>query len=246
MRTSGETSESSSREGINHGSEQQKSANEQVGVTKRVRSWATSLGTVAAYLALGLSIFNFCQANAEPQVGVYLPKLVRMFAQPKSSVSSPFIGVVIQPTYALLRSTTKTAVIVDVSLELHPPNGTVLAPTYVAWLQNSSLKDIGGPNAQLAYESEPAPIVVNQDQSQAPYLTFAAYGMEGISPGRWTFTLVSRQANGMVLTSRSCIDISPDWAQFINRSAMGSAIVPILRNDLGPANSVNACYIGRF
>lgn len=211
-----------------------------------MRSWTTSLGTVAAYLALGLSLFNFYQANAEPQVDVYLPKLVRVFAQPKSSVNSSFVGVVIQPTYALLRSTTKTAVIVDVSLELHPPNETVSAPTYVAWLQNGDLKDIGGPNAQLAYGSEPAPIVVNQSQPQAPYLTFAAYGMEAISPGRWTFTLVSREANGVVLTSRSCIDISPEWAQFINRSPMGSAIVPILRNDLGPANGVNACYTGRY
>jgi hypothetical protein len=169
-----------------------------------------------------------------------------VFAEPQSSVNSSFVGVIIQPTYALLKGTTKTAVIVDVSLELSPPNETVRAPTNAAWLQNNDLKDVGGPNAQLTFSSDPAPIVVNQSQPQAPHLMFAAYGMDKISPGRWNFTLISRQANGAVLTSRSCINISQAWAQFINRSPLGSATVPILRNDLDPSVDASECYKGGF
>jgi hypothetical protein len=140
MSSSGETPASSSDGETNHGSTQQRQANEQVGVTKKARSWTTSLGTAAAYLALGISVFNFVQANADPQVAIYLPKMVRVLAQPQSSVNSSFVGVIIQPTYALLKGTTKTAVIVDVSLKLSPPNETVRAPTNVAWLQNNDFK----------------------------------------------------------------------------------------------------------
>jgi hypothetical protein len=209
------------------------------------QAWATGLTALATCLALGLSFYNYLQADSDPQVAVFLPKIIRIFAQPQSSTTSAFVGVIIQPTYALLKTTDRTAVISDVSLGITPPGVGPLPEESVAWLSaGSSATSVQ--NSGISVSSDPAPIVVNQSQASEPYLLFAAYTLEKITPGKWSFTLKARRADGEYVTANSCINIVPRWSEFVNRSALGSAIMPIFRNDLGRDGDPSECYRGAF
>lgn len=205
-------------------------------ISKAVSAITAVLTALTAVAALILSLINWRQANADPQIVVYLPKIVRVFAQPRSPVSSPYIGLIIEPTYALLRNSEKTAVISDIALRLTPPDKSI-GPSSVAWLQFTGLVINGEPNPGISFVGDPSPIVVGQNSPQSPHLLFAVYGIEQVTPGRWILALETRQA-GKVIINNSCIDISPAWAQFVNRSSLGSPIIPIFRNDLGPAAKV--------
>ena len=165
-----------------------------------------------------------------------------MANEPKSSINSQFLGIIVQPTYTLLERTDETAIISDMSLAVRPPPG-VASPSNVAWL---SIDSPVIPTDVRGFTEDPAPIVVAQDRPQAPHLLFAAYGIETLTPGVWNFVLTARSADGQVLTKEFCVDITPDWAAFVGRSSLNSGLVPIFRKDLSSNPDPSGSYRGEF
>lgn len=199
-----------------------------------------TLGVATA--ALWLSIVNYSQANSAPEVVPYPPKLIRMFAQPASGTTHAFLGIVLQPTYTLMRTTSRTALLSDFMLEVTKPDGAKVDPRDIEWLQEGTVV----PSSTLNLNQDPAPFTVTPTNSQTLFLFFAIADPVQILPGHWEFHLKAQVAGLNPVEMPFCVNVDDKWQNFINRSHFGSPIIPILRKDLALRADPSSCYRGAF
>src|SRR6476661_7943756 len=88
-------------------------------LASRANLVTTVITGIVAVAAFVLSMINYSDANAEPEVTMTLPAIVRFTGVPNSGA---FFA--IQPTFALLKASSKSAVVTEMSLDLQPPPGS--------------------------------------------------------------------------------------------------------------------------
>lgn len=210
----------------------------------RQRSWGQVVfNVVTALVAVGglvLGVINSCQANSRPEVKADAPKLVRMFVQPLSGTTPAVMEVLIQPTFTLIKTTTRTALIQNVTLRVTKPDGTMVDPRDVFWQSESE----SIPDTVLSQNRDAAPFVVTQESPRSLYLLFGVANPAQITPGRWQFNLEAHTLDNDSVPLPFCVDVAPNWADFVNRSVLGSQLLPIFRNDVKLREDPSDCYRG--
>ncbi|MFI7298572.1 hypothetical protein [Streptomyces sp. NPDC050121] len=203
---------------------------------EHVHKWAA---TLAAVVALALSIYNFTEAQKKPRIDVSLPHLLRTGPVENGTVFQ------IQPTVSTRFKTQDVEVIRDARLQLTPV-GSISPqkkPIFYWHETGTYVYDFGSDQVNYSWSSDPAPFIVSQDKPQQPTLVFWADNWR-FEPGQYEGSLqLSRSGNHSPLVRKFCLTVSRRAVDEINGADQRQIF--FFRDDLPKfhsSNSSSSCY----
>ncbi|MCC0094154.1 hypothetical protein K7B10_04980 [Streptomyces flavotricini] len=192
-------------------------ADERATQSRRVRfdsahKWAA---TLAAVVALALSIYNFAELQKKPRIDVALPHLLRAGPVGEGTAFQ------IQPTVSSRFKAQDVEVIRDARLRLTPVGSisSSAKPVFYWHETGTYVYDFASDLVNYNWTGDPAPFVVSQDKPQQPTLVFWADGWT-FRPGRYEGSLrLTRSGNRSPLIEKFCLIVSKRAADEIRGAA---------------------------
>lgn len=191
-------------------------------LASRINLITTILTAVVAVAAFALSIFNYYDANSEPDVEMSLPAVVRFNTLPTiPSISSREHTFIIQPTFTLAKASTRTAVVEKLALDLRPPPQYRGAPVPSEFIHLVRIDPGSNGGDKVVYIGDAGPVVVTQSGGN-PAAEFDLMNTTIIS-GQWGFTLTATLADGRTLDAKGCLSVSSLVAKILTGGGIPAA-----------------------
>ncbi|MEU6666037.1 hypothetical protein [Streptomyces sp. NPDC046727] len=184
--------------------------------------------TVAAVVALAISLYNFFELQRSPNVDVTLPHLIRL------EKVGHGVRLYVQPTLATRFKSEKVEVIRDARLRLIPTGSLTSSkkPNFY-WRKSVEWKyDPTTGTVNNTWSSDPAPIIVSQDKPQQPSFEFRAQNWM-YQAGQYDGSLeLRRSADRVPLTKKFCLIISEPAVNELQNPQPPNLTIRFFRNDL--------------
>lgn len=215
----------------------------------------TWVATIAALGALGLSVYNFLEAQKDPTADVILPHSLKMDADPEG------VSLFLQPTVFTRFGTEDTELAKDVQLRLrrrdpavgdrpdffwkrtvkwtarYEPTDAVCAKAGTSPEADAACEKARNapPDVWWEFESDPAPFIVAQSAPQKPSIEFKTHNWK-LTPGRYEGTLTLLRASTRSPVKKAfCLVLGANDAEQIKQEGWDE-----FRNDV--PGSEDRCY----
>ncbi|MET8027892.1 hypothetical protein [Streptomyces avermitilis] len=190
------------------------------------------ISSVAALVALSLSLYNFVLVQRQPDTDVALPHIVRI-------AQGDEVWFYLQPTLSTRVETAQTEVITQAELHLRAPGPGTRQPVFY-WDESGTFTyDRTDHTLSYAWIADPSPLLVSRDKPQQPLMLFKTTGWK-FSSGRYRGRLILHRASGRKpLTEDFCMMLSDDDAKTLR--TRGQYTFSSFRDD-APEARAKDCY----
>ncbi|WP_329460883.1 hypothetical protein [Streptomyces sp. NBC_01431] len=188
--------------------------NERAAESRRARSDSVHkwTATLAAVVALTLSIYTFAELQQKPKIDVTFPHLLRTGPVDSGTAFQ------IQPTLSTRFKTQDVDLIRDAHLQLTPVGSISSSrkPIFYWHETGTYAYDFTSDQVNYHWTSDPAPFIVSQDKPQQPTLVFWANNWT-FRPGQYEGSLqLSRSENHSPLVKTFCLIVSKKAADEVH------------------------------
>jgi hypothetical protein len=170
-----------------------------------VTNWVTALTAVAA---LVLSVVTSTQVNAQPEVAVSIPSVLRLaYVQP----SNAWIPIIWMQPAITINNQSQLSVVVDTTyLELQPESASDSdsIARFIWWETDQYDPEQMTWASDFRFASHPAPFVVSREEPKTPLLHLRAAQSDRLSAGISEGVFHVRLADGRDVTGHFCLDLS--------------------------------------
>ncbi|MFE9995934.1 hypothetical protein [Streptomyces avermitilis] len=190
------------------------------------------ISSVAALVALCLSLYNFVLVQRQPDTDVALPRIVRI-------AQGDEVWFYLQPTLSTRVETTQTEVITQVEPRTRAPGPGTRQPVFY-WDESGTFTyDRTNHTLSYAWIADPSPLLVSRDKPQQPLMLFKTTGWK-FGSGRYQGRLILHRASGRKpLTEDFCLMLSDDDAKTLR--TRGQYTFSSFRDD-APEARAKDCY----
>ncbi len=204
-----------------------------------VHKWSA---TVAAVVALAVSLYNFFELRRSPDIDVTLPHLIRL------EKVGHGVRLYVQPTVSTRFKTEKVDVIRDARLDL-TPTGSLSSSARPVFYWRQSVEWRYDPTTDTVnnnWSGDPAPFIVSQDKPQQPSFEFRAQNWM-YKAGQYDGSLELRRAGDQNPSIKKfCLIISEPAVNELQNPQPSNLTIRFFRNDLPQFSSSasRGCYRG--